>query len=495
MYGVLYDWSFSRSACNTGDTAGLASNYAASQRSNGNSVCGATMPESRRRWRIGSNGQACLKMLESSIDRDLLDQAALLIHHGTTGAGQSFSWHSSLGDWPALTRLSWSSEPAHQKIGDMPPCPPTLRGRIGALFVRIVRRALFWYSGQIAAFQGLVGGAAVELIETLREHARAIDALTSRQAAQADEATALGDRVGQIGQLLDQTAGELGGNRRELEEIRREISNLKQDFNRLQGGIYKLGDEASGNRSQMGYAVQRLRYSRPSGVSSLSSGFDDRIERILRAHSDAFRGEFSEIKDRLRVYVDRVRSASEATGGAGVLDLGCGRGEWLQLMREAGVPAQGIDSSSEMVSHCQDSGLTAERADLLQFLRDTPDRSLAVLTAFHVLEHLHWKEVVEVMEHTARILLPGGIVIFETPNPQNLQVATYGFYLDPTHVRPLPSELLCFLAEMNGLSEVETILLHPYPESARLEATGPEASLLNHVFFSAQDYSLVAART
>ena len=434
-------------------------------------------------------------MLESSIDRELLDQAALLIHHGRTGAGESRSQHSTLRDWPALTRLSRSSEPAHQTIGEMPPCPPNLRGRIGALFVRIVRRALFWYSGQIAAFQGLVGGAAVELIETLREHARAIDALASRQAAQADEVTALGDRVGQIGQLLDQTAGELGGTRRELEEIRREISNLKQDFNQLQGGIYKLGDEASGNRSQMGYAVQRLRYSRPSGVSPLSSGFDDRIERILRAHSDAFRGEFSEIKDRLRVYVDRVRSASEATGGAGALDLGCGRGEWLQLMREAGVPAQGIDSSSEMVSHCQDLGLTAERADLLQFLRDAPDRSLAVLTAFHVLEHLHWTEVVEVMEHTARILLPGGIVIIETPNPQNLQVATYGFYLDPTHVRPLPSELLCFLAEMNGLSEVETIRLHPYPESARLEATGPEASLLNHVFFSAQDYSLVATRT
>ena len=350
----------------------------------------------------------------------------------------------------------------------MPPCPPTVRGRVGALLVRAVRRTLFWYSAQIEAFQSLVGRAADEVSETLRGHLRAIDVLTARHTTQADEIAALGRRINQVTQLLDQALERVESDRREGEEaLHREISDLKHRPAERQGSLGEREDSAAASEAC--------------------------LEQFRRSHAENFRGGFSEIKERLRIYLQTARIAFEATGGS-VLDLGCGRGEWLRLMQEESIPARGVDSSADMVHASRDSGLEVDQADILVYLPSVPDQSVSVLTAFHVLEHLHWTDVVQVMDHTARILKPGGVAIFETPNPRNLQVATYGFYLDPTHVRPLPSDLLSFLAKAKGLSEIETIFLHPYPENVYLEAQSPEARLLNDVLFNARDYALVARK-
>jgi O-antigen chain-terminating methyltransferase len=109
---------------------------------------------------------------------------------------------------------------------------------------------------------------------------------------------------------------------------------------------------------------------------------------------------------------------------APTLDLGCGRGEWLDIMRDAAIPATGIDTNRELVRACREQELDALEGQVPQMLRSLPDRSRSILTAFHLLEHLSFADLLEVIDHVVRLLQLGGIAILETPNPKNLLVST-----------------------------------------------------------------------
>lgn len=326
-----------------------------------------------------------------------------------------------VAEWPALARLARSLDWGQPQIGDMPPQPPTLRARIGAVLVRLIRRCLFWYSDQILAFQRLVVNAAEEQVRVL------------------------------------------AGLQRKVESLSETVARLRTDWERLDPG-----------------------HNMPLG----------NLGGLMLAHADAFRGAFSDIRERLRVYLPSVREAIEATGRAPVLDLGCGRGEWLDLMREEGFEAKGVDASAEMVHACREAGLDATQADLLNYLRQVPCESQAAVTAFQVLEHLTWDALLEVIDQTVRVLKPGGVAIFETPNARNLRVATYAFHLDPSHIRPLPCELLAFAVKARGLSEPKTLFLHPYPDSFQLaeDGNGAVTTFINQVFHGPQDYAIIAKK-
>jgi O-antigen chain-terminating methyltransferase len=117
------------------------------------------------------------------------------------------------------------------------------------------------------------------------------------------------------------------------------------------------------------------------------------------------------------------------------------------------------------------------------------------VTGFHIVEHLPLDDLLALLDETNRVLRPGGMAIFETPNPSNLQVSTENFYLDPTHRNPLPKALLKFLVESRGLCDIEVLPLHPYPASHRLEDDGRAATrLLNELLFSEQDYAVIGRK-
>ncbi len=207
-------------------------------------------------------------------------------------------------------------------------------------------------------------------------------------------------------------------------------------------------------------------------------------------------GDPAEVKRRLSVYLPYAREAFTAAGGAAALDLGCGRGEWLELLHEEGIPALGVDASGAMVRACTARGLRAEQAEILSFLRQLPAASVSVLTAFHVVEHLTFADLMELLDQSVRVLRPGGVAVFETPNPQNISVGAHTFYLDPTHVRPIPSQLLSYLAERQGLRDIKTLFLNPYPESVHLPPETCEvARFINDVFYGPRDCAIIARRT
>src|SRR5205807_3907985 len=139
-----------------------------------------------------------------------------------------------------------------------------------------------------------------------------------------------------------------------------------------------------------------------------------------------------------------------------------GRGELLEVLRDAGMKASGVDSNTAAIEICRRSNLEVVQGDLFAALAKVPDGSLGAVTALHVVEHIPHSSLLKLLDEAVRVLRPGGIAIFETPNPQNVRVGATTFYLDPTHRNPVHPQTLQFLAQSRGLTQVETLLLHPY---------------------------------
>jgi len=184
---------------------------------------------------------------------------------------------------------------------------------------------------------------------------------------------------------------------------------------------------------------------------------------FYRAFEDLHRGSRELIQARLEVYLPFVRATARMHPGAVVADLGCGRGEWLELLQRERIPARGVDLDEGMLAACRERGLDVRQADALASLQALPDNSQIVVSGFHIAEHLPFGTLQMLVEQALRVLLPGGLLILETPNPENLAVGTAGFYMDPTHERPLPPALLAFLPQFHGFGRVKTIRLQEGP--------------------------------
>lgn len=214
---------------------------------------------------------------------------------------------------------------------------------------------------------------------------------------------------------------------------------------------------------------------------------------LYLALHDQFRGSTEMIREHLRVYLPLVRATQVQIPTLSVLDLGCGRGEWLELLREDNCTARGIDLNPAMVVQCQQRGLEVLEAEAVEYLQSQPDASLGAITAFHLIEHLPFPELVQLLDETVRVLQPGGVAIFETPNPENVLVGSCKFYHDPTHEKPLPSAVVKFVAEARGLSQVEVMFLHPSPEALPTDGS-PLVERFNTLLYGPQDYAVVGRR-
>ena len=210
------------------------------------------------------------------------------------------------------------------------------------------------------------------------------------------------------------------------------------------------------------------------------------LDAFYVALEDEFRGSRQDIRNRLEIYLPLVE---EAVDQSLIVDLGCGRGEWLELLHESGYVSRGVDINKVMVEQCQAKGIEVVESDLIAYLQSLPDASVGAVTGFHVIEHLPFKVLIQLFDETVRVLKSGGVAIFETPNPENMLVGCCNFYLDPTHRHPLPSQLSQFIARSRGLSKVKIRYLHP---STALEVTEDAiAQRFNQYFYGAQDYSVI----
>jgi O-antigen chain-terminating methyltransferase len=202
--------------------------------------------------------------------------------------------------------------------------------------------------------------------------------------------------------------------------------------------------------------------------------------------AERFRGSEASIRERQRIYISRFREHSP------VLDLGCGRGEILEVFREAGIQAYGIDLNDDSIALCRTKGLEAEKADLFAYLNSVSDSSLRGVVCCQVAEHLPPERLPEMLRVLHGKMRVGALIALETPNPECLAIFATHFYLDPTHRHPIPPALMSFYLEEAGFGRVEIERLFPAIDAIPSLADLPEG--FRKDFFGGLDYVAFAVK-
>lgn len=213
-----------------------------------------------------------------------------------------------------------------------------------------------------------------------------------------------------------------------------------------------------------------------------------KFDALYVEFEDKFRGSRENIKARVEVYLPYINRLPFTKEQIEILDIGCGRAEWLELLSDNGYKAKGIDLNQIMVSISKELNLDVEQADVLQYLKSLKSESLSVITGFHIIEHLPFEVLITLFEESLRVLKKEGMVIFETPNPENILVGARYFYTDPTHINPLVPATMQFLAEYNGFKEVEIKRLRKYSD---FNAIDVDSEFIKNNFSNEMDYAVI----
>jgi len=347
------------------------------------------------------------------------------------------------------------------------------------------------------------------LFERLREELRRGAVQGDSRGAEFASTRALAERFWPVTAERPAGGGPKGAVKRFLRKLMRwYVEPLAADQRVFNDSVLKLvdalserSDAASGAREQAERLVrelqerlERLERRAPAGSAGPPAPVTVAAQPAAAAIPDYFafesrmRGSTDSIRERQRCYVDDLRAA------APVLDIGCGRGELLGLLREAGVEARGIDADADMAAYARGEGLDVEQADLVEYLGRTPDGSLGGIFMGQVVEHLPGPTLAQSLGLAAAKLRPGGVLIAETINPLS-PIALRNYFADLTHAQPLVPETLELLARQAGFAETEIRFLNE-PAERLTEPDDPVIAAnvrrLNELLFAPLDYALVA---
>ena len=276
-----------------------------------------------------------------------------------------------------------------------------------------------------------------------------------------------------------------------------EIENLNQRMHELQQQVrdYRLSllDQERRLKVFLREAMTRMpKEIAPSQIENMMQERDHFLDAFYVSFEDRFRGTRSDIHRRLTVYLPYMQALQTGTETVSTLDLGCGRGEWLELLKTEGYPAMGIDCNHLMIAECSELGLDVAEEDLFAHLSGRRNAELDVVTAFHVVEHLSLGDQITMLDEALRVLRPKGMVILESPNPQNIMVGACNFYYDPTHRNPIPPPILKYMAEARGFCDVSILELHPVEPEARENLGDSElARVIANLFYGPRDYAII----
>jgi len=305
---------------------------------------------------------------------------------------------------------------------------------------------------------------------------------------------AIGELQQRTGELQQRT-GEMGWQVLALQEGRKQLEQQQALDRRatvyLRTELERLVETISGNRELPLPEREHLARWRESLADTDYFSFESR-----------YRPE-AVVREEQKVYLPLFRDR------APILDLGCGKGEFLEVLREEGIEGYGVDLNERMVQVCREKGLLVHQGDALDHLAGLADDSLGGIFAAHLVEHLPVKALGQLARLALDKLQPEAYIALETPNPLCLWALANYFYLDLSHIKPIHPQALSFVLEMHGFREVEVRYLHPVPEEVRMvllpEATGTpmekvvallnqNLTRLNAALFGYADYAVIARK-
>jgi SAM-dependent methyltransferase len=290
--------------------------------------------------------------------------------------------------------------------------------------------------------------------------------------------------------LAAQTAAQEDALRGMVKQIENSLASLTRKLNQLavQQQTLTIAPKVGTENGVSGAAVDSNLL--PSTAANGSPKPYD-VDNFYVDFEAAFRGSSEDIGERLAVYLPHLQKFA-GDKSVHVADVGCGRGEWLRLLKENDIEAIGIDLNSAMVDMCRNAGYKAEHEDAIAYLRRQPAGSLAAVTGFHIIEHLPFDILIALFDAALHALRDDGLIIFETPNPENLMVGACSFYSDPTHLHPIVPQVAEFIARQRGFAHAEILRLHPFPDTHKLPEDSELARRINNALYGPQDFAVLA---
>ncbi|MEJ1974410.1 MAG: methyltransferase domain-containing protein [Lacunisphaera sp.] len=344
---------------------------------------------------------------------------------------------------------------------------------------------------------------AARLRSDLEQHLAAVEVRHQAEIAQVARTQAELTQQIQLRAGTSPSAHELAELRNELTELRSELTILHQNhrgfLDRWETAVAKSVKSLPARRSNSGLPDKTSQH--------LAREKQREFDALYLAFENRFRGSREMIKERLKVNLEILaRTSSRALSAPGarwpnrpdapsytIVDLGCGRGEWLEVVAQQGQRALGVDLNTYFIAECREHGLAIAESDAITFLRSLPNSCLALVTGFHIIEHLPLPLLLELISETHRVLVKGGTALFETPNCKNLTVGAANFYCDPTHQHPVFPETAQFLLKYAGFTEAKIDYRLPASGSP-FDQSKPDQSALHGWFYGPQDYAVIAIK-
>ena len=301
----------------------------------------------------------------------------------------------------------------------------------------------------------------------------------------------IGEHLRNLQVVHDRNSGELERVASGAVELQRTIAALGER-QVSDGGYFRmeLSQQASLLRQWFATRGAKNKQKLPPSRKTTAEEMPGRLDAFYVSFEDRFRGPREEIKKRVEIYLPFIRKARAGRPEAPVLDVGCGRGEWLELLKEHELQASGVDINSAMLAQCRERKLEVVQSDAIAHLRTLPARSLGAVTGFHIIEHLELEVLMDLLAETLRVLLPGGVAIFESPNCKNLVVGATNFNIDPTHRNPVFPETAQFMLSVHGFEKIQLKYLAPV-EAKRFTGKDPQSTVLNELLYGPQDFAVI----
>lgn len=274
----------------------------------------------------------------------------------------------------------------------------------------------------------------------------------------------------------------------ELDVIHSVIEKNSQDLTVLpsiDARIINLQDRIKSLKAPKGSTVEVL------SVANNTVADNHDFDYFYKLFEDKFRGPEDTIKERVAEHLPLFTGLTPKLRKLPIVDIGCGRGEFLSLLKENKLHGIGVDMNKSMVDRAKKIGLNAIENDALTYLSSKGSSELAAITGFHIVEHIPFEVLMQIFEESHRTIAPGGFALFETPNPEALYVGANTFYLDPSHQRPIPSALLAFMLESVGFKS-EIIPLHRVKPV--ISTSNKDLSQIHDTLFGYGDYAVVARK-
>lgn len=234
-----------------------------------------------------------------------------------------------------------------------------------------------------------------------------------------------------------------------------------------------------------------LNISNPAPNIQTSVMDDHSLDWFYKLFEDKFRGSEDSIRERVSEYKKYFESLSSDLKKLPIIDIGCGRGEFLGFAKDLGFKAIGVDLNFEMIEHSKNLGYKVFQEDAVKYLSTIDDNSISVITGFHIVEHIPLNSLIKLFEECYRSIKKNGFVLFETPNPRNINVGSNTFYIDPSHMKPIPQEFLTFALESVGF---KTEVIESHPIKTTIEHTDDNVRAIMYSLYGPQDYAVIARK-